>query len=185
MVPSCLFSNKEKLLWWYKITVCPIGPGFVGLRNSFGRCRSRPSRAGTVRVTQPYDRACMPFRSPKGRLSIAAVLLIYVSVHPVEEGNQPVGGIKGGLCRGFDGGADIGPDGVLSPGLEGMNGAHVEPQARSQRLMTTSHTPRSSRKRLRLAVAAREGSLGRDRQPSRERGRGRRLVPRSEGRSEA
>lgn len=52
----------------------------------------------------------MAFGSIKGWLSIAAVLVLYVPVHPVEEANQPVGGIEGSLRGSLNGGADIGPD---------------------------------------------------------------------------
>ena len=78
------------------------------------------------RATQPDDLACMAFGSPKGRLGTAIVLLLCVPVQAIEDRDEVVGLVEGGLRGGLDGGADIGPDSVLSPGPEGVNGAHVQ-----------------------------------------------------------
>ena len=55
-----------------------------------------------VRAAQPHDLRDVPLRGAKGRLIVGAVLEVRVAIHLVEDGNQLVGGVEGGLRRHLD-----------------------------------------------------------------------------------
>ena len=75
----------------------------------------------------------MAFGSAKGRFSVAAILSGCVALEPVEEGNEPIRRVEGGLCRFLDHAPGLGRGGHLQrhrgsrrarPRGEGMDVAH-------------------------------------------------------------
>src|SRR3954451_21875216 len=113
-----------------------------------------------VTTTQPDDLAHIAVRSAKGRLVVATILVVRVAVHLVEDGNEAVCGVEGGMRGLFDLRPHIEPGSATPSGLEGVNGARAQPRARTQRLITASFAPSSFRRRVTSALEAGQASAG-------------------------